>query len=219
MIVFFVRIIYNLYEQKGQVVILSENINLDNLLKNNNGIIKASEAKIMGINNKELQRQVDYGTLERVAFGLYISAGVFPDEYFITQYRCPKGIFSYETALYFHDLSDRVPLKLTMTIPTGHNTKLLLEKENYQFYYCKKDLHGIGIVTVKTVFGNDVAVYDVERTLCECIKKISVLDRDIVLTALKQYMSESEKDLSKLLKYAELFKVKDIMKQYMEVLI
>lgn len=198
---------------------LIENINIENLLKKNNGIIKASDAKLFGIDNKVLQRQVSYGTLERVAFGLYISSETFPDEYFIAQYRCPKGIYSYETALYFHDLSDRVPMKLTMTIPSGYNTKLLLEKEYYQFYYCKKELYEVGIVTVKTIYGNDVTVYDVERTLCECIKKVALLDKDMVLTALKRYMSDARRDLSKLLKYAELFKVKDIMKQYMEVLV
>ena len=196
-----------------------ENKKIAKLLNQNNGIIKASDAKLFGINNKVLQRQVSYGTLKRVAFGLYISSETFPDEYFIAQYRCPKGIYSYETALHFHDLSDRIPMKLTMTIPSGHNTKLLLEKDSYQFYYCKKEFHEIGIVTMKTIYGNDVAVYDVERTLCECIKKISVLDSDIVLSALKQYMNEPTRDISKLLQYAELFNVKDVMYRYTEVLV
>jgi ABC-type multidrug transport system fused ATPase/permease subunit len=46
----------------------------------------------------------------------------------ITQAICRKGIFSHETALYFHDLCDRTPIKYQLTIPSYYNTKLLLEE-------------------------------------------------------------------------------------------
>lgn len=192
---------------------------ISDLLNKNNGIIKASDAKLSGITNKELQNLTKKGILERVAFGLYISSEQFSDEYLITQYRCPKGIFSYETALYFNNLSDRTPLKLTLTIPTGYNTRLLKEKDEYQFYYCKEDIHELGIINVKSPYGNDIRIYDKERTICDCIKKKSVLDKDIVLSAIKEYLSETGNDYAKLLRYAEILKIRDKVRQYMEVLI
>lgn len=87
------------------------------MLMEGNGVIKASEARLAGVNNKELQRLTESGELERISHGLYIDAEHMEDEYFITQYRCRKGVYSYETALFFHNLSDRTPLRLMMTIP------------------------------------------------------------------------------------------------------
>jgi predicted transcriptional regulator of viral defense system len=189
------------------------------LLKSNNGTLKASVAREAGIDNKELQRQTGAGLLERVAHGLYISASDMADEYLIAQYKCGKGIFSHETALYFHGLSDRTPLQLMMTIPSGYNTTLLRDKNAYRFFYCKPDIHSIGISTVISPYGNELRVYDKERTLCDCIKKKTALDSDLVLTAVKQYMRENGTNFAKLLSYAELLKIRDTVKQYMEVLV
>ncbi|MDR0515309.1 MAG: type IV toxin-antitoxin system AbiEi family antitoxin domain-containing protein, partial [Coriobacteriaceae bacterium] len=82
------------------------------ILKTNNGILKASDARLAGIGNKELQRMTGAGLLERVSRGLYISASDMTDDYLLAQYKCGKGVFSHETALYFHGLSDRTPLML-----------------------------------------------------------------------------------------------------------
>src|SRR5215469_17967567 len=101
------------------------------LLKERNGYLAANEARKNGVSNKTLQRMADRNLIERIAHGLYIDKAVWPDAFFIAQYRCPKGIFSHETALFLHGLCDRDPrtLALTMTIPSGWNTKLLTDKE------------------------------------------------------------------------------------------
>jgi hypothetical protein len=121
--------------------------------------------------------------------------------------------------LFFHGLSDRTPLQLMMTIPSGYNTTLLRDKNTYRFFYGKPDIHSIGISRILSPYGNELRVYDKERTLCDCIKKKTVLDSDLVLTAVKQYMRENGTDFAKLLSYAELLKIRDTVKQYMEVLV
>ncbi len=47
----------------------------------------------------------------------------------------------------------------------------------------------------------------------------AVLDKDFVLSAVKQYMAESGTNLAKLLDYAEQLKVRNTVRQYMEVLV
>jgi len=190
----------------------------EELLHQNNGVIKASDARLAGIDNKVLQRLADTGELERISRGLYINAETMIDEYLLAQYRCPKGIFSHETALFFHNLSDRTPLCLMLTIPNGFNSRLLKDKDNYQFFYCNSEIHEIGITTVQSSFGNKIRVYNKERTICDCIKKKNKLDADLVLSAVKQYMLEKGNDYALLLKYAEMLKIREIVKQYMEVL-
>jgi hypothetical protein len=63
-----------------------------------------------------------------------------------------------------------------------------------------------------------VAVYDAERTLCDCLRSIDKLDKDLVLTALKRYMKTPGIDKAKLLEYAAVFKIRDTVLRYMEVL-
>ena len=94
----------------------------------------------------------------------------------------------------------------------------LKDKDNYQFFYCNSEIHEIGITTVQSSFGNKIRVYNKERTICDCIKKKNKLDADLVLSAVKQYMLEKGNDYALLLKYAEMLKIREIVKQYMEVL-
>ena len=195
------------------------NDTITEILKTNNGMLTAADARNAGIANKDLQRLTEAGLFERISRGLYIVVPDIADEYLVAQYKCGKGVFSHETALYFHGLSDRTPFVLMMTIPSGYNTRLLADKDTYRFFYCKPELHSIGITTAQSPHGNSLHVYDKERTLCDCIKKKAVLDSDLVLSAVKQYMGENGTDLAKLLDYAETLKIRDIVRQYMEVLV
>jgi predicted transcriptional regulator of viral defense system len=189
------------------------------ILKQNNGILKAAVAKRAGIGYKELGRLVEAGLLERISHGLYISTSDMSDDYLVAQYKCGKGVFSHETALFFHGLSDRTPFTLMMTIPSGYNTTLLKDRDTYRFFYCKPELHVLGVTTMPSSHGNDLRVYDRERTLCDCIKRKDSLDSDLVLSAVKQFMGESGTDFAKLLNYAETLKIRETVRQYMEVLV
>ena len=198
---------------------MSKNDLVLKLLKNNNGLITSLEAKSKGIDNKILQRMEKLGQLERVEHGLYMDSNQMEDEYYLSQYRCKKGIFSHETALYFHELADRTPFQIMITIPSGYNTRLLKEKNKYKFFYVAKNLHTIGKITMKTPYGNEVYVYDKERTICDCLKKKEQLDSDLVNEAVRRYLKTPSSDYAKLIKYAELFNIKELVRKYMEVLI
>ena len=187
------------------------------LLDEHIGYLTTKAAREQGVDNKSLQRMTDRGLIEHAAHGLYIGADIIPDPFFVTQYRCPKGIFSHETALFLHDLCDRVPLRLTMTIPSGWNSQLLTD-DNLLFFYCKPSLIGLGIVETQTPSGLKVNVYDRERTLCDCLRSRDKMDMDLVLSALKQYMKSSANDNVRLLEYAATFKIRDTVRRYIEVL-
>lgn len=188
------------------------------LLDVGNGYIAARSAMQHGVSNKHLQRMTDQGLIERVAHGLYASGDTFPDPYFIAQFRCYKGVFSHETALFLHDFSDREPLRLMMTIPTGWNTRILTD-ESMMFFYTAPRRAEYGVCEVETPLGMNVRAYNMERTLCDCVINIDRLDRDIVITAIKRYARSPMRDVAKLLEYATEFNIRDIMYRYMEVLV
>jgi len=197
---------------------MSQAENVSYIMEQQHGYISSKDARNHGVDNKALQRMESSGLIERVAHGLYMDAEIFPDLFYITQYRCPKGVFSHETALYLHDFSDRVPLKLMMTIPSGWNTKLLTDA-NMRFFYCEPERMQFGVEKVETSLGVKVNVYDIERTLCDCLRYIDKLERDLVLSALKRYIKDYARDGAKLLRYATEFKIRDVVYRYLEVLV
>ena len=188
------------------------------LMKERGGYLTMREARENGIENKTMQRMTDSGLIGRVAYGLYADVDIFPDPFFVAQYRCPKGVFSNETALFLHDLSDRDPLRLMMTIPSGWNTKLLTDVTILFFYSSPKKME-LGVCETETASGMKVKVYNAERTLCDCLKNIDRLDRDLVLTALKRYIKGGDRDSAKLLEYAAALKIRDMVYRYLEVLV
>jgi len=188
------------------------------LMEHRGGYLTSKEAQEKGVENKTLQRMADRGLIERVAHGLYVSADTFPDPFFVTQYRCTKGIFSHETALFLHDLSDRDPIRLMMTIPSGWNTQLLKDS-NMIFFYSEPKRLMYGACEIETPTGVKVNAYDAERTLCDCLRNIDRLDRNLILTAIKRYVKRNDHDSAKLLEYATVLKIRDMVYRYLEVLV
>lgn len=190
---------------------------LSALFEKNHGYFTTRQATALGFDRWALSRLVREGSISRLAQGLYARDEILPDPFVVAQHRCALGIFSHETALYLHDLSDRFPLQLMMTIPSGWNSSLLKDP-NMMFFYNRKPWFEVGLSQVRTQAGPQVRCYDVERTLCDCVRAMDRLDRDLVVDALKAYMRGSNQNKAKLLDYAQIFGIRETVFQYMEVL-
>lgn len=188
-------------------------------IANNNGTITSKQAREENISLRTLQRLEKEGSLERLTQGLYLHKDFFPDPFYLAQYRSSKAIFSHQTALYLHSLSDENPHILTMTVPSGWNSNMLEEKGLYKFYYNKKDLWKLGQIEVKSPYGHIIRTYDKERTLCDCISKIDEVGRNLVIKAVTSYMEDKNKvDINKLYEYAKVLRVKDVVRTYLEII-
>ena len=196
---------------------MNMNEKVNDLLSLNNGFLTVKQAKEYGISSKMLSQLVLKNVIERVAYGLYLGAEYWPDPFYIAQYRFPKLIFSHLTALFLHGLSNRDPLIYMATIPTGGNSRLL-KNADFRFYYNNEMLIDMGVEKIKSPWDNEIKVFDVERTLCDCIKYIDHLDRDLVLTGLKFYLKSEQKNSIKFMDYAKQLKISDKIHQYLEVL-
>jgi predicted transcriptional regulator of viral defense system len=137
--------------------------------------------------------------------------------YFL-QYRFAKGVFSNETALYLHGLSDRTPQAYTLTFPHGYNAAGL-KKQNAKVRFATLENYDLGIVEMPSPCANPIRVYDKERTLCDIVKGNNSCDIQLVNRAMKTYAESKEKDIAKLIFYAERLRVKPKILRYMEVLL
>lgn len=191
---------------------------LQSILEQNGNIVTTAQANEAGISNQRLRLLVKSGDLESVSFGVYILPGEFADKMYIAQLRRPKIIYSHETALFLHDLTDRDPITYTVTVPTGYNASRLRD-DGFTVFTIKRDLHEIGVTKLTTMFGNTVKVYGLERTICDCLRSRNQLDIAIVTDAMKRYARRKDKNLNTLMQMAETFKVTKLLRNYMEVLL
>lgn len=191
---------------------------LERLLREHGGTITTAEANTAGISNEGLRGLVSSGALERVSHGVYLAPDSFFDKMYVMQKRLTKVIYSHETALFLHDLTDRDPIRYTVTVPSDYEVKRLKE-EGMHVFYIKRELHGLGAVTMKTVFGNSITAYNMERTICDCVRSRKQMDISIVTDALKRYTKRPDKDLNLLMAYAEQFRISNVIRGYLEVLL
>ena len=191
---------------------------LQNLLTQSGGTVTTAKANEVGISNERLRLLVKAGELERVSFGVYGSPDDFVDKMFAIQLRRPKIIYSHETALFLHDLTDRDPVNYTATVPTGYNTTRMRE-DGFSVFTIKRELHEIGVTKLLTMFGNHVVAYGLERTVCDCLRSKNQMDIAVVTDAIKRYAKRKDKNLNMLMQMAEMFKVTKPLRSYMEVLL
>jgi len=192
--------------------------NLQIVLQENGGVITTTGANAAGISNERLRLLVKSGNLERVAHGVYISSDDFMDKMYVAQLRRPKMIYSHETALFLHGLTDRDPISYTVTVPSGYNAKAIVE-DGITVFKIKRELHGLGAVQMETMFGHRVTAYGLERTICDCIRSRNKMDIAIVTDAVKRYVKRSDKNLNVLMEMAEKFRVTKPLRSYMEILL
>ncbi|MCL2045818.1 MAG: abortive phage infection protein [Oscillospiraceae bacterium] len=193
-------------------------IELISILNNDSRVVTTAEANMVGVSNERLRLLVNTGELERVSFGVYAQPDQFVDKMYNSQLRRKKIIYSHETALFLHDLTDRDPTNYSVTVPTGYNAKRLHE-DGFIVFTVKRELHEIGVVHLSTIFGNTVLTYNLERTICDCLRSRNRMDGAVVTDAMKRYVKCKEKNLNVLMQMASLFRVTTLLQSYLEVLL
>jgi predicted transcriptional regulator of viral defense system len=191
---------------------------LQSLCEQSGGILLTKDIVSAGVPSSYLTAFLREGKLERAGHGVYITPDAMEDKMFILQIRKNRLIYSHDTALYLHDLTDRDPLTYSVTVPTGYNTKRLTE-EGLSVFSIKPDLYGLGITTAQSPFGRPIQAYDAERALCDMLRSRRQMDGALFPEALKRYVRRKNKNIPLLMRYAESLRVDKLLRQYLEVLL
>lgn len=191
---------------------------LQAILDANEGQIAFSEASAAGIPKDAFYRYVKEKGLAKHGRGLYLSGGALSDELALLQARFPKAIFSHDAALFLHEMSEREPIPLSVTVDSGYNSPSLRE-QGVRIYYVKSEWYGLGICDVKTPDGNLVKAYDKERTICDLIRRKASVDVTEFNYALKTYVASKDKNLLRLSEYARTMNIESRIWDAMGVLL
>lgn len=157
---------------------------LDQLLSENKGYLRTSDAVAAGVSKSTLAAYVRENGLERTAHGLYMSKEAWPDALYVLQVRYPKAVFSHETALYLLGAAEREPLRFSVTLEAGTNVAGLT-KQGVRVHTIKKDLFEMGLSEAASPVGHTLRSYDMERTICDLVRSRRCIEAQTLQGAVK----------------------------------
>ncbi len=191
---------------------------LKDLITENEGLILTKQLTKAGIPRVYLSNLVNDGLLAKLERGVYIARNAYDDELYRYQVKYNKAIYSHETALFLHDLTDRDPIKYSVTVPEGYNASHL-RALNFKVYSIKKGLYSLGLSESKTAFGREVKCYNLERTICDIVRHRNQIDIAVISDAVKRYAVRKDRNIPQLMRYAEKMRVVKLLSSYMEVVL
>lgn len=197
---------------------MNKYVQMNKLLKENNGYLFTKQIEEEGISRTYLSKFVNDNHLEKVAQGIYISEDTILDELYILQLCNPIIIYSGETALFLQNMIDREYEDICVTVPPKFS-QTHLRKKGVLVHQEQNDVYQFGIEEKETIFGNIVRTYDKERCICDVVKNRRKLEVQLFQTAMKTYMRDKNKNLSKLIEYGEYLKIRDELMKYVEVMV
>jgi len=188
--------------------------NILHFLKNHNGYISTKELEKLGFSKMRIPKFVEDGLIRKVAHGLYIDNNLIEDEFFILQKRFSNIVFSYNTACYLLNLSDRTPYELDVTTIKNHKIR-----ETLNVHYVTKDKFDIGITEIESPYGNPIKIYNAERCICDILKNPNSVDIELYNKIINNYFKSKNKNLNILEEYTKIFNIHKKFEHVMEVLI
>jgi predicted transcriptional regulator of viral defense system len=158
------------------------------------------------------------GEIERVSRGIYRLVASIDDEMFNFQVRYKSSIYSHETALYLHDLTDRTPLSYSISVPVGYHS-ISLNEGGHKIFYVNRELFALGFNLMKSPHGNEIKTTNLERTICDVLRSRNQIDIQFVNEALKKYVVHKDRNIDQLYTYASRFRIQKIVRGYIEFLL
>lgn len=139
------------------------------------------------------------------------------DFYYVEAY-APKGVVCLLSAAVYYHLTTVIPDSVDVAIPRKARISTMPAWPQMNVHHFTDDRHELGAVTIREG-KNEFRIYDVEKTVVDIVfyrEKVGVEETKEVLTT---YLSRKERNLNRLLKYAELMKCEKTMRNYLEVLV
>lgn len=191
---------------------------LQSLAEAGNGFIRTAQVEQAGISRPLLKKYVDMGKLERVRKGIYTLSDGLADEYALLQAQSSKAVFSYGTALFLWEMSDRTPHTLDITIPHGTNiTVMRRNNPNLRCHYVQPSLYKLGVAQTHSPQGGIVRLYNQERCICDLVRDKNQIEMQLYSQALNEYF-KTKPNCRRLIQYSRMLGIEDKIRTYMEVL-
>ncbi len=181
-----------------------------------NGYISTSELLREGLTNRQIAQFVSSGMLEKVCYGIYwFSCADYskPCDYKAIEI-CrsdPRAVICADSACFYQGLIETEPPVVSVATRRDDRSKIAMSFPVTRHYYSGNSFFEHQ-KTVNTDFGQYV-VYDIERSVCDCIRFKDTIDDDIFCLVIERYRQQETAN-NRLICYAEKLHVLNQVKKY-----
>ena len=183
-------------------------------------IFSMQELRKQGFSQYKVSKLVEEGNLIKLNKSYYENAGYRGEEsdfYYIEAY-APNGVICLLSAAVYHNLTTYIPDAVDVAIPRKARISTLPDWPPMNVYHYTDERYELGVQKVEAG-KNGFQVYDMEKTVVDIVfyrEKVGIEETKEVLIT---YLQRKDRNLNRLLKYAELMKCDKAMRQYLEVLV
>lgn len=184
------------------------------------GVVRSRDLEAQGVSRKHLSQLVERGLVDRVARGVYVAYDAeYTESHSFAEAakRVPNGVICLLSALRYHELTTQLPREVWI----GIGSKAWAPRESgltlRVFRYSAATL-ALG-VEHHIIEGVDVAIFDPAKTVVDCFKYRSKVGFDVALEALRDCWNSRAATMDEIWRYAEICRMTNVMRPYLESLL
>lgn len=183
-------------------------------------IFSMQELKSKGFSQYKVSKLVNEGKLIKLNKCYYENAGYRGEEsdFYYTEAYAPKGVICLLSAAVYYNLTTFIPDAVDVAIPRKAKVSTMPDWPQMNVHHYTDDRYGLGVIKVKEG-RNEFQIYDMEKTVVDIVfyrERVGIEEtKEILIT----YLQRKDRNLNRLLKYAEFMKCDKVMRQYLEVLV
>ncbi|MBR2693513.1 MAG: type IV toxin-antitoxin system AbiEi family antitoxin domain-containing protein [Thermoguttaceae bacterium] len=184
-----------------------------------NELIRIGELPKKGLSRYMVYKLLAAGKLERVSRGVYRAVSgdefdVHPDIVDVVS-RKPDAVLCLVSALDWYGLTTRIPFRVSIAVRRG--CYLPADMPDAQIYYFSDASlkEGVRIVYIDR---RRVKITTPEKTIADCFKFRNRLGMETVLEALRLYRRQMEFKPDKLMEFAKVCRVANVIRPYLEMI-
>lgn len=151
---------------------------------------------------QDIKQMIDNGLIERIKRGYYRWMDEFNgSEILFINRLFPDAVLCMETALFYYEYSDRNPAEWNLAI--DKNTSKRRAQIDYPFiktYRVEFTLLSLGEIKGEIDL-TEVHIYDRDRILCDVLRNMNRMDKEIFNKTTQNYVIDPKKNVSKLMQY------------------
>lgn len=178
-----------------------------------NGFVSTKE--LSDWQEQQLQTAVRKGEAIRLKNGIYANIEALANTMVDIRVIIPDGVLCLWSAWSVYNLTTQIPNAYYVAIERSRKITLPYYPE-FQLIYQSDKLLDIG-VTNKDVQGFNVPIFNLERSVCDAIKYRNKIGADVMAEILQTYLKRPDKNISLLMDYAAKLRIRNTLKQYLEV--
>ena len=178
-------------------------MNYESIFKQYGGIMRTCELKREGVSYQILQELMAEGLVEKIKYGYY----QWQDEKAFSEVSVisalfPDAIVCDMSAAMYYGYTDRVPGIWHIAVDNrSARNKFKIDFPQIKPHFISANRLGIGVSEGK-IDGITVKIYDRERIICDCLRRINTMDGEMLNTIIQRYVGDKDKDSARLMEYA-----------------